>query len=81
MKKMTCANMGGPCDHEMVAETQEEMMMKGMEHVKAAHPEMVHDIENMTPEQSAEWQKGYDAAWAAAPMVEEAPHEDVPMAA
>jgi predicted small metal-binding protein len=34
MKKMSCSVMGGPCDEMIMAETKEEMMQKGMDHVK-----------------------------------------------
>lgn len=33
MKKMTCKQMGGPCDFEMMADSAEEMMRMGGEHV------------------------------------------------
>ena len=33
MKKMTCKQMGGPCDFEMMADSAEEMMKMGGENV------------------------------------------------
>ncbi|HTH93073.1 MAG TPA: DUF1059 domain-containing protein [Candidatus Paceibacterota bacterium] len=72
MKKLTCAMFGGPCDAVIIATDKDDAMKKGMDHVRQAHPEMVHDIENMTPEQNTEWQAKFDAMWDAAPdMTEE----------
>lgn len=78
MKKMKCSAFGGPCDEVIVAATKEEMLSKGMDHVRAAHPEMVADIEKMTPEQNAEWQTMFDKAWDETPdEVEEEKEETI----
>jgi predicted small metal-binding protein len=69
MKKMTCREMGGPCDAEMTAATSEEMVKKGMEHVEAAHPEMVASIKAMTPEENEKWNAEFNMKWAAIPEV------------
>ena len=66
---MSCAIMGGPCDEMIMAETKEEMMQKGMEHVKTAHPEMVAAIDAMSPEEIAAWQEKFDKAWEEAEVV------------
>ncbi len=67
MKKMTCRDMGGPCDAAMTANTPDEMMEKGMEHVRKAHPEMVDDIENMSDEDGKKWNDAFMKKWASTP--------------
>jgi len=74
MKKITCSALGGPCDHVIEAETKEELMTKAMDHVKAAHPEMVADIEKMTPEEKEAWA---NEKWAAAPEEAEETEKEV----
>jgi predicted small metal-binding protein len=69
MKQLTCAQMGGPCDAPIHGETKDELMNNGMEHVKAAHPEMVAAITNMSKEDGAKWQAEFDKQWDAAPTV------------
>ena len=71
MKTMTCAQMGGPCDTAISAETKDEMMSKGMAHIEEAHPEMAADIKAMAhdaPEMVA-WQQKFNADWDATPDV------------
>jgi hypothetical protein len=72
MKKMTCRQMGGMCDEVITGSTPEEMIAHGMEHLKAAHPEMVASIEAMPKDDPlmVDWQKNFDEAWAAAPESE-----------
>lgn len=67
MKTLTCAQLGGPCETAISGNTADEMMNVGMEHVKAAHPEMVAGITNMTPEQGETWNKEFQAKFATAP--------------
>lgn len=82
---LKCSDMGGPCDEVITGADKAELMTNGMAHVKEAHPEMVADIEAMTPEQTAEWMKGVDEKLApqmtdeapAAPAEEEAKEEEV----
>ncbi|HVZ75913.1 MAG TPA: DUF1059 domain-containing protein [Candidatus Paceibacterota bacterium] len=69
MKTMTCAQMGGPCEAKMSANTPEEMLDKGMQHLKDAHPEMAADIA-ATPKDDpkmVEWNNKFQADWAATP--------------
>lgn len=54
---LKCSDMGGPCDEVITGENEEELVANGMTHVKNAHPEMMPDIEAMTPEQKADWRK------------------------
>ena len=69
MKTMTCAQMGGPCEAAMTAATKDEMMNKGMQHLKDVHPAMAADIA-ATPTDDpkmVEWGEKFDRDWAAAP--------------
>jgi predicted small metal-binding protein len=64
MKNITCSQLGGPCDHTITAESKDELMAKGMEHIKQAHPEMVADIENMSDEEMTKWKAEHlDKVW------------------
>lgn len=61
--------MGGTCDTPVSASTKDEMMGKGMEHLKEMHPEM-HVSVASTPKDDPkmlDWQKKFDATWEAAP--------------
>lgn len=72
MKKMTCAQMGGPCEAEITGATQDEMTANGMTHIREAHPEMAADIEAMPKDdpKMVEWQEKFTAAWDATPEME-----------
>lgn len=74
MKTMTCREFGGPCDEKVSSDTFEGIMDKGMEHVRAAHPEMLPAIEAMSKEEMDAWAVGPHAIFDGKP-------EDVPMAA
>ena len=65
MKTITCKQMGGPCDAPMMANTQDEMMKVGMEHVEAMHPEMAAKIDNMPKEgtEMMEWAVMFQKTW------------------
>lgn len=67
MKKMKCSDMGGPCGDEVSANSWEEMKTKGMEHLQAAHPEMVEGMKNQTPEAMAQWDANGKAKFDALP--------------
>lgn len=60
--------MGGICDAEFTAETQDEMLKAGWEHLQKAHPEMAKDIEAMPEDDPKvlEWRKSFDKAWSEA---------------
>lgn len=61
--------MGGMCDHAMTASSEDEMMMKGMQHLEEAHPEMAKSVKEMSPEDPGmiEWVQKFKADYAAAP--------------
>ena len=60
---MTCRDMGGPCDMEMTANTPNEMMKKGEEHLEKYHPEIADKMENMTMEENKEWNDNFMKKW------------------
>lgn len=69
MKTMTCKEMGGMCDYSMSAQTSNEMMTAGMEHLKEAHPDMAKDIEAMPSDHPmmVAWNEKFMKDWAATP--------------
>jgi len=58
--------MGGMCDEPLSANTYEEIIAKGMEHLKALHQEMAATIEAMPKDHSimVEWGKTFQKTWA-----------------
>jgi predicted small metal-binding protein len=71
MKKMTCAQMGGECDAEIMGATSDEMITNGMKHLDESHPEMAAQI-HATPETDpmmVEWSKKFMADFDAAPEI------------
>jgi hypothetical protein len=77
MKKMTCKDMSGTCDAEMIATTPEEMMKLGGDHVNTmaaidpAHAELKKQMDGaMTdPAAMAAWKEKFMQSWASAPLV------------
>lgn len=67
MKTMTCTQMGGMCDEAVSGNTSEEIMMKGMQHLEEAHPEMAANVKAMPIDDPAmvawseKFQKDFDA--------------------
>ncbi len=66
---MTCAQMGGPCDEAMTAETSDEMMGQGMAHLESAHPEMAAQVKAMSHDDPmmVSWAKKFAEDWESAP--------------
>ena len=68
---MTGKEMGGVCEAEIQAETAEEMMEKGKQHVHGAqdeaHQGLVKQMENISEEDMAAWEKGFREKYEAAP--------------
>ena len=61
--------MGGMCETALSAETMEEMMGKGMEHLEVAHPEMGETVKN-TPKEDpmmVAWVARFCADWESTP--------------
>lgn len=49
MKRLKCSDVGFDCDHEIQAETQQEVLQKAAEHAKEAHnvvvtPDMAEQV-------------------------------------
>ena len=63
------AQMGGPCEEKISGATTEEMIGAGMEHIKAAHPEMAADIEAMPKDdpKMVAWFETFTKTWEATP--------------
>ena len=68
---MTCKEMGGVCEAEIQGETAEEIMEKGKQHVREAtdeaHQGLVKQMENISEEDMAAWEKGFREKYEAAP--------------
>lgn len=71
MKKMTCKEMGGPCEEAMMGETAEEMMKKGKEHLEGMvdddHNDLRMKMENSTKEEKKMMKKDMEKKFEAAP--------------
>ena len=61
--------MGGMCDEPVTAGTMDEMIARGMEHLKVAHPEMAASIEQMPKDDPAmvKWSEDFAKTWELAP--------------
>jgi len=73
MKKLTCKDLGGPCDYEIVGATFEEVGQKSHAHVMEqiskgdeAHKMAVQKMKDRTPEEQQammiEFRKKFDEA-------------------
>ncbi len=52
MKTLACSDLGAAeCTFVASGETNEDVVQKMMEHAKAAHPEKMEQMKNMTPEE------------------------------
>jgi hypothetical protein len=71
---MTCMDMGGPCEHTMTAETSEEMIKMGGDHVMSsmdeAHMKIAEEMKVMTPENTKEWHDSFMTKWDQTPTSE-----------
>ncbi len=61
--------MGGMCDEPLQAESYDEIMKVGWEHVEKAHPEMAQNIKSMPKDhpQMVEWEKNFRETWESTP--------------
>lgn len=64
---MTCATMGGPCDHELSGNTMEELAANGTKHLQETHPDMAKDMDAMSQEAKDKWMTDLKVKWDAAP--------------
>ncbi|MEI8174422.1 MAG: fasciclin domain-containing protein [bacterium] len=71
MKKMKCSDMGGPCNYEMMADTPEDMMKMGSDHVMTtidkAHMKIAEQMKTMTSESNKIWNDMFMKKWKAIP--------------
>lgn len=72
MKTMTCSQLGGMCETAITADTQDEMMNKGMAHLESAHPEMAATVKAMPHDDPAmvAWGEKFKKDWEATPESE-----------
>ncbi|MEI6280807.1 MAG: DUF1059 domain-containing protein [bacterium] len=63
MKRITCREMGGPCDYIISTSTPEEMMKKGADHVGKEHPAIAEQMKNMSYEENKEWEHSFMKTW------------------
>jgi predicted small metal-binding protein len=71
MKKMTCAQMGGMCEGEIMGATSDEMLANGMRHLEESHPEMAAQVK-ATPETDpmmVEWNRKFKEDFEATPEI------------
>ena len=66
---MSCKMMGGPCDAKMSADSPDEMMRVGMEHLESVHPDMAADVKSMPKDdpKMVEWGKQFQKTWEETP--------------
>lgn len=69
MKIITCEQLGGPCDYKMSANTPEELIKGGMRHLEETHPEMAEKMENMSYEETKNWNHFFMKLWRMAPNI------------
>lgn len=76
MKKLTCRDLGGPCDHEITGNSFEEIGRNSRSHVMAqikggdkAHAAAAAKMSEATPEQQMAWMSEFKKKFDAAPEV------------
>ena len=71
MKKVTCKEMGGPCEAEITGETAEDTATAGYKHIKntddEVHKTMKAKIDSASEEDKAKWVEGFEETFANAP--------------
>jgi len=72
MKKMTCRELGGPCDMELHGETPDEIMHKAGEHIMQAndeeHAKVGKKMEEMKgTEEGNKWKEDFKKKFEKAP--------------
>ena len=63
MKKMTCREMGGCCDAEIMANSSVEMARKMTSHVLKMHPGVADKMKHMTTSQHEAWERDFNEHW------------------
>ena len=71
MKKITCKDLGGPCDHAMTAETAEDAAKQGYGHIAStqdeAHQKLKGMVDVATDEEKQKWMEGFEKTFSSAP--------------
>lgn len=63
MKKMTCRELGGACDQELMASTWEEMVKTMTRHVMEKHPDTAKSMQTMHEEDPKRWGREMKPKW------------------
>lgn len=66
MKTMTCRELGGACDQEILAGTWDEMVQKMTAHVMEKHPDVAESMKRMHQEDPKRWGREMKPKWDAA---------------
>jgi len=76
MKKLTCRDLGGPCDKEITGNSFKEVGKKSYDHVMEqinsgdeAHRAAAAKMKNATPEQQKTWMAEFERKYNEAPEV------------
>ena len=69
MKQMTCAQMGGPADCQVMIQgsSAEEMAQNGTNHVMQAHPDLAEQMSKMSQEDKDKWMADFRPKFDAQP--------------
>jgi predicted small metal-binding protein len=69
MKSMTCRELGGKCDQELVASSWDEMVKVMTKHVLEQHPDVAGAMEKMHKADPKKWGREMKPRWEAAPEI------------
>ena len=63
MKQITCSNLGGPADCNVVitGNDAQDMIDKGWKHLQEAHPDLVKNIMSNSKEANDKWMDDFKA--------------------
>lgn len=69
MKSMTCRELGGACDQELLAESWGDMVRLMTKHVLKNHPHTAKEMKEMHKENPEKWGKEMKPKWDMAPAL------------
>ena len=67
VKIITCEQLGGPCDYKIKANTPEEIIKNELKHVEEKHPDIAKKMENMSYEETKNWNHFFMKIWRMTP--------------
>ena len=67
MKTMTCRDLGGKCDQQLLANSWNEMVKVMTKHVLDKHPDLAIAMEKMHTNDPQKWGREMRPQWDAAP--------------